>query len=357
MNSLSVKTFLGLELFRAYRAIQAKLHELNYILWECTLRCNLNCMHCGSDCNRGSEIPDMPIADFLKVLDRIAEEYNPHKVMVAITGGEPLLRKDLEECGRQIHKKGFPWGIVSNGYLLTSKRLTSLVRSGLRSVTISLDGLQDSHNWLRGKDNSFQKAIQAIKVCAMEDDLVYDVVTCVNKRNFSELEAIKDMLLQTGTKKWRLFTIFPKGRAVSNKELFLSNPEFRQMLDFIADCRDRKIIEANYECEGFLGNYEGKVRDGFFYCRAGINVASVLADGSISACPSLREDFIQGNIYKDDFLDCWHNKYERMRNRSWARTGKCKDCREFKYCNGNGLHLRVGPEGTLLKCHHENITT
>lgn len=355
MNSIPFKTRLGLELFRAYRAIQIKLHELNYLLWECTLRCNLNCKHCGSDCTRDSEVPDMPAADFLRILDKIAEEYNPHNVMIAITGGEPLLREDLEDCGRQIYKKGFPWGIVSNGYLLTAKRLVSLIRSGLRSVTVSLDGLQDTHNWLRGKNDSFQKALQAIKFCASEHDLVFDVVTCVNKRNISELKEIKDLLLKTGVRKWRLFTIFPKGRATPVNELSLSDSEFRQMMDFIADCRNRKIIEVSYGCEGFLGEYEGKVRGSYFFCRAGINVASVLADGSISACPSLREDFTQGNIYKDDFLTCWHNRYGDMRNRNWARTNKCKDCREFRYCNGNGLHLRVGPEKQLVMCHYEKI--
>ena len=63
--------------------------------------------------------------------------------MIAITGGEPLVRNDLEECGRKIYERGFPWGIVSNGYALTSDRLSALCGSGLRSITISLDGLQN----------------------------------------------------------------------------------------------------------------------------------------------------------------------------------------------------------------------
>lgn len=261
----------------------------------------------------------------------------------------------MEECGKQIYKRGFPWGMVSNGYLLTANRLSSLCNSGLRSITISLDGLQESHNWLRGKNDSFQKAIQAINLCTANNGLVFDVVTCVNKRNILELESVKTILLEAGVKKWRLFTIFPKGRAKEFKDLELANSEFKRMLDFIADCRKQKTIEASYGCEGFLGNYEGKVRDGFFFCRAGITVASVLADGSISACPSLRGDFIQGNIYKDDFIDCWKDRYEKMRNRNWAKTSKCSSCKEFKYCNGNGLHLRGGPEGELLTCHYERI--
>ena len=355
LNTLSIKIKSGLEIFRAYRAIQTKMHELNYLFWECTLRCNLNCIHCGSDCTRDSNIPDMPIADFLKILDKVSKEYNPHKVMVAITGGEPLLRKDLEDCGRQIYERGFPWGIVSNGYILTPDRLRDLCRSGMRSITISLDGLESSHNWLRGKHNSFQKAKLAIELCANQKDLVFDVVTCVNRKNITELESIRTLLIDSGVKKWRLFTIFPKGRAAQNELLELTNAEFRRMLDFIVDSRKQSKIEASYSCEGFLGSYEGKVRDGFFFCRAGITIASVLADGSISACPSLRGDFIQGNIYKDDFLDCWNNRYDKMRNRKWAKTSKCLECNEFKYCSGNGLQLREGPDGKLLTCHYERL--
>ena len=215
--------------------------------------------------------------------------------------------------------------------------------------------MQESHNWLRGKSDSFQKALQAVNLCATNKDLVFDVVTCVNKINLLELENIRSLLLKAGVKKWRLFTIFPKGRAKQFEDLELSNSEFKRLLDFIVDCRNRKVIEASYGCEGFLGNYEGKVRDGFFFCRAGITVASVLADGGISACPSLRGDFIQGNIYKDDFIDCWNDRYLNMRNRNWAKTAKCSDCKEFKYCNGNGLHLREGHSSTLLTCHYERL--
>jgi radical SAM enzyme (rSAM/lipoprotein system) len=332
------------------------MHDLNYLFWECTLRCNLNCLHCGSDCFRDSQTPDMPISNFLTVLDSVSREYNPNKVMVAITGGEPLVRKDLEECGRKIYERGYPWGIVSNGYLLTSERLTALRRSGLRSITISLDGLQGSHNWLRRNAHSFQKAVRAISLCVNQKDLVFDVVTCVHRRNMGELEGIRNLLLEAGVRKWRLFTIFPRGRAKQAEDFELSNAGFRQLFDFVAGCRERKTIGASYGCEGFLGNYEGRVRDGFFFCRAGITIASVLADGSISACPSLRGDFIQGNIYKDDFVDCWNNRYKEMRDRSWARTFQCSDCNVFKYCDGNGLHLRDGFEHRLLACHYERLS-
>ena len=88
----------------------------------------------------------MPLADFLGVLDNIAAHTNPHKVFVIITGGEPLMRTDLEQCGRAIYDKGFPWGMVTNGLAMTRKRFDALLASGMHSATVSLDGLEEDHN-------------------------------------------------------------------------------------------------------------------------------------------------------------------------------------------------------------------
>jgi radical SAM protein with 4Fe4S-binding SPASM domain len=83
-------------------------------------------------------------------------------------------------------------------------------------------------------------------------------------------------------------------------------------------------------------------------------VASVLADGSISACPSIRSKFYQGNIYRDDFWEVWNNRFAMYRDREWARQGICADCRMFRYCRGNGMHLH-DEEGKLLVCHYNRL--
>ena len=298
----------------------------------------------------------MPLADFLKVLDTIAPHVNTHKTMIALTGGEPLMRKDLAQCGKEFYKRQFPWGMVTNGYALTKERLEELLQSGLRAVTVSFDGLTpETHDWLRGKNGSWERAKNAIAMIASVEGLVYDVVTCVNKRNINDLEEIKRLLIGLGVKQWRLFSIFPKGRAENNPLFKLSSEEFIQMLDFIKQTRKEGVIRASYGCEGFLGKYEMEVRDTPFFCRAGIHVGSVLVDGSISACPSLRADYIQGNIYKDDFWTVWNQRYQIMRNRSWTKTDQCANCKSFKDCEGNGLHLREQKNGKLLCCHLEMI--
>jgi radical SAM enzyme (rSAM/lipoprotein system) len=348
---LSFLKRLSLNVFSRYKKAQTLLHELNYLFWECTLRCNLCCLHCGSDCRAGSERDDMPMQDFLNVLDRVKILCNPNATLLALTGGEPLLRKDLEACGTEFYRRGFPWGMVTNGYAMTPARFEGLMASGLRSMTLSLDGLEASHNWLRGRADSYEKALHVLDYVPKAAALVFDVVTCVHQKNFSELEGIRQLLIERGVRKWRLFNIFPKGRAKDNPLLDVTNGQFRRLMEFIRQTRKEGRIAANYACEGFLGPYEGEARDGFFFCRAGISVGSVLADGSISACPSLRGDYVQGNIYADDFVDVWQNRFQVMRDRSWTKTGICKTCSAYKWCLGNGLHLREQQTAALLRCH------
>lgn len=353
-DKIPLKKKIALELFKKFKNNTTKLHQLSYILWECTLRCNLNCRHCGSDCKKNSKIEDMPIQDFINTVDQLKDHVNPNKTTIVLTGGEPLMRNDLEECGKELYARGFPWGMVTNGYLLTKERLISLLKSGLRSITISLDGLKDSHNWLRGRDQSHIKALNAIGLVSSVNDLVYDIVTCVNQKNVEELAEIKELLINMGVKEWRLFTIFPIGRAKEEELLQLSPNQFKELFEFIKKTRLEGDIKVSYGCEGFLGNFEGEVRDNFFFCRAGINIASVLADGSITACPNLRDNFIQGNIYKDNFMDVWNNKFDEMRNREWTKKGECADCKSYKYCQGNGLHL-YDENKNLMFCHLKKL--
>jgi radical SAM enzyme (rSAM/lipoprotein system) len=347
----------ALNLYSMSKTADTLVHKLSYLFWECTIRCNHACLHCGSDCSSGSETPDMPLSDFCTVLDSIAKKTDPSGIIIAITGGEPLMRQDLVEAGMQITRRGFRWGMVTNGYLLTKSKMSELIKAGIVSMAISLDGLEDDHNWFRGKNDSFQRAVSAIHnaVEYNSQNFEFDVVTCVNKRNVQYLDKLKELLVQNGVRKWRLVSIFPKGRASENQELKLSGDELRKTLNFIKSTRDEGIIAASYGCEGFLGGYELETRDFPFHCKAGINIGSVLVDGSISACPSLRADFIQGSIYKDDFMDVWDNRFNVMRNRKWMKTGDCAKCKVWKYCNGNGLHLRNELTGKLLYCNYNAL--
>jgi radical SAM enzyme (rSAM/lipoprotein system) len=296
----------------------------------------------------------MPLEDFLKALDTIPK---PSKFFtVVLTGGEPLVRKDLELCGREIRKRGMRWSMVSNGHLYDEKKHISLLNAGLGALTLSLDGMEDSHNWLRNSKNNFARVDRAIELAVSAPRLNFDIVSCVNKRNFIELAEIRDYLMNKGVKAWRLFTIVPIGRARNNPELFLSDIQFRELMEFISESRKTCEMDIKFSCEGYVGDWEGKVRDGFFFCRAGINIGSVLIDGSISACPNIDRSFAQGNIYKDNLYDIWQTKFEPFRDRSWTKKGQCKDCADYKDCLGNGFHYWLGDMENVLVCHQGQLT-
>ena len=339
-----------------FRKNETKLHILNYLFWECTWRCNLKCLHCGSDCKASSLHMDMPFEDFLNAIQPLKTKFPPNSITVAIMGGEPLLRKDLALCGKILRENGFRWGIVTNGYAYDEEMHSKLISAGMGSITVSLDGLEDNHNWLRNNPKSFERAVKALELIISYPRLNYDVVTCVHQKNISELPLLKEFLISKNIKNWRIFTIAPIGRAAENPEMLLTREQTRQLMDFIAETRKNdKRINLYFSCESYVGKYERTVRDSFFFCRAGINIGSVLIDGSISACPNIDRSFVQGTIYKDDFLSVWKNRFEVMRNRSWCKTGLCKNCKDFKHCNGGAMHLWNEKKDCIMSCVAKNL--
>ncbi len=166
MKGLSLRQRIALEANLQLTKQRRRQHPLRQLFWECTWRCNLACRHCGSDCKSSSLIPDMPAEDFIKVVDSIIPHVNPHILNIVITGGEPLVRTDLEKVGRMLYDRELPWGIVTNGLYLTPERFQSLRRSGLHNITISLDGLEETHNWMRCNPHSFKKALARREIFA-----------------------------------------------------------------------------------------------------------------------------------------------------------------------------------------------
>ena len=341
-------------LFRLFRDNEVKVHELNYLFWECTTRCMLRCRHCGSDCSVQSREKDMPLAVFLQALDTIPADHRPKDFSVVLTGGEPLLRPDIAEAGREIRRRGFGWGMVTNGWCYDEAMHGKLMAAGMGAITVSLDGLEASHDWMRGQAGSYARALRAIGIIAAEPRLNSDVVTCINKRNLAELPEIHRILSGLGVKQWRLFTIIPIGRAASDPEMHLSDAEFVSVMDFIQKKRQEGgPMKTTFSCEGYLGRYEEKVRDIRYFCHAGVNIASILIDGRICACPNIDRDvFSQGSIYEDNFYDVWEHRFQAFRDRTWARKGECATCREWKNCLGNGMHNWHGTPPGLQQCHY-----
>jgi MoaA/NifB/PqqE/SkfB family radical SAM enzyme len=309
----------------AYQHQVRKLHDLNYLFFELTRNCNLACLHCGSDCISESGIANLPAQKVLEVLTHIKTKHNSHNITVVLSGGEPLCYPQVFELGREITRLEYPWGMVSNGYGWNPQTIEAAKAAGMLTATISLDGLEAAHDWLRGKTGSFQKASAAIELLAKADFLqAMDVITCANQRNLAELPAIADFLAGMGITQWRIFTISPIGRAVTYPDLFLSPQQYHQLLATIKQLRTRTDIHVSLSESGYLGkHHELEVRNQYYFCTAGINTAGVMINGDMIACPNIDRRFVQGNVFTDQFLEVWEHKYQLFRDRSWLKKGRC----------------------------------
>jgi radical SAM protein with 4Fe4S-binding SPASM domain len=343
-------------LFPLYRRLERSAQVLRYLFVEITQRCNLACLHCGSDCSSQPRLDELSVVEWERFFDFLGANADTSRLLLVVTGGEPLCTPQLPRILRSLARNRLTFGMVSNGWALDAAMLGRLVDHGLRSMTISLDGLADTHDWLRGRAGSFERALSAIAAVVNARIPNFDIVTCANPRNLDQLPVLRGLLREVGVPAWRLFSIFPRGRARKNPEVQLSSGQLSRLLAWIAQAR----LETNtspsiqWSCEGFLPDaIDQKVRDEPFFCRAGINIGSVLCDGSISACPNIPRSLVQGNIRRDDFFDVWENRFAPFRDRSWMASGDCKGCRDWKRCQGNSLHLLDEEAGGSLLCHRK----
>ncbi|GAB4306812.1 MAG: TIGR04133 family radical SAM/SPASM protein [Myxococcota bacterium] len=332
-------------LLRVAEQRDARMHkpDLRYLFWEATLLCNMECRHCGSDCTKAIDTSNELTGDEIKrVLKEVADAYNPRGIMLAITGGEPLLRKDLFEIMSYASSLGFPWGMVTNAYNVTPEKVEEARRSGMKTLVISIDGVEEDHNWLRGRKESYARAVEAVKLFQQANFVrVLQVTSTITRRNIARLEEMLKLVLALKVDHWRLLSVFPNGRAEVDTELILSDEEYRKLLSFIADARKRRLpLRIYYGEEGFLGHdFEGRVRGFLYECRAGTTIAGIWANGEICACPNLPPEFIQGNIRNQSFVQTWEKRFEIFRDRSWMKQWECKECAYWDFCLGNSLHL------------------
>jgi radical SAM enzyme (rSAM/lipoprotein system) len=346
--------------WRQAKKIMAKIHDLNYFFWEATVRCNLDCRHCGSECTKNEKMTELSASRVIEVFEDIANNYKSKEIMVAVTGGEPLIREDLFQVLSKVYDLGFSWGMVTNGMLVNEQVVNNCIDTGMTTVAVSLDGLESSHNWLRNNDSSYSNAINALELFVNKGNLkIVEAITCINERNISQLDDMYSVLKSIGINRWRIISMFPLGRAEQNSELITNKSLLIKLFNFIKERRHNdRDLHITYSEEGYLGcEWEKEVRDDLFYCGAGINVAGLLCDGSFGACPSLSREWIQGHINDTSFSQVWETRYENMRNREWMRSEGCHKCKQWKNCQGSSLHLWDWQKGEAKVCHYRLLNT
>ena len=313
---------------------------LRTLFWETTLNCNAYCPYCGSRCGRNNT-QDVPGEFVIRTLKRIASAYDASKIMIDVTGGEPLLRKDLFSVMSAAVQLGFSWGMVTNGSLLTDEVIEELKKSGMRTISISVDDLFEKHDSVRGLPGGFAKIVRAIRRLADLQFLDHiQITTVVTKNNLHSLPEMYAYFSELPVDSWRLAPVDPIGRCREHKEILLDKDAFREFIDFMKEHVFSDRLSIMTSCSHYLGTDDTLFRKAPFFCGAGKSVASILADGSIFVCPDVprRKELIQGNIRTDDFVACWENRFDVFRSSENRKTGRCAQCAEWEMCQGDSLH-------------------
>ncbi len=338
-----------MEIWRRQRNWNRNTHQLNYLFWEATVACNFKCKHCGSAYERLKGKEELTTKEALSVFTSIAEDFDPSSITVAITGGEPLVRKDLVEVGRKLSELGFGWGLVTNGYLMNKEMARDLVRAGMKTVVVSIDDIGNRHDVFRGVKGAYEHAIRAIRNLSAIGGLKdIQITTTVTAQTVDRLEDLRNEFLTLPITSWRVMAVSPIGRAKKNHKFLLTKSQIEQILTFILETQKSKSVSIPvfYGCENYLGKkYEAKVRPYYFECRAGINVGSILYNGDIFVCPNVPRTsrLIQGNVRKERFSDVWNTKFEYFRNTNLYAPKSCSDCKHWNYCEGGSRHLGDNP--------------
>ncbi len=324
----------------AYKRGLWKQPQLRNLFLELTMECNERCLHCGSRCGEvTSEL--LSVETYKRFLDKIKADFGTEGIMLSITGGEPLLRREFFEIMGYAHQLGFHWGMTSNGTLIDETVANRLQECGMSTISISIDGLPETHDWFRQTPGGYKAAMKGVEALIENGSFQHvQVTTVVHKKNLGELEALYHILENVDIDSWRILNIEPIGRAETMPELLLTPKETVSVLDFIKEKR-RQGEPVQYGCSHYLGTeYEREVRDWYFLCNAGIYTASVMANGDIGACLDIerRPELIYGNILRDDFTEVWKNGFGAYRRNLYEDNAACSACKEREFCGGGAFH-------------------
>lgn len=315
--------------------------ELRNLFIEMTSLCNEHCRHCGSSCGDFTDENPLSGDEIKAFLRQIKNDFPIDRLKLSITGGEPLLRKDFFDIMGYAKGLGYSWGMTSNGTLITPSVAQLLYETGMKTISVSIDGLRETHEWFRQTPGCYDKTVSGIKNLLDTGGFQHvQVTTVVHGKNINELDELYEIMLGLGVRSWRVINIEPIGRAKQQPELLLDAKQLKYMFDFIREKRFLNKMEVIYGCSHYLGaDYEREVRKWYFLCNSGVYTASVASNGDILGCldTERRPELVQGNIRTDNFREVWLNRFECYRG-DYRKTGKCKDCKHYIFCAGDSFH-------------------
>lgn len=314
--------------------------------WELTLACNIRCRHCAS--SAGLPRPDeLTLKEALAICDQFPALLVKE---VDFTGGEPLLRPDWPEIAAYLANLGITTRILTNGLALTQETIERIKDAGIATVGLSLDGLEQTHDYIRGHQGLFRSAVTNIER-AVAAGVSISVITTVNGRNLDELPPLLEVLQSIGVKLWQVQPIFPFGRCKKDTELRLTTGEYMELGAFFCENKP-KAKEADLEmlpADG-LGYFTelDTFKPPWRGCSAGMLSCGITSDGKIKGCLSLPDEMIEGDLRQNDLWDIWFHPDSFAYTRQFSREKlgpNCHSCDKGDQCRGGCSTISYGYTG------------
>jgi radical SAM protein with 4Fe4S-binding SPASM domain len=340
-----------------------------HVVWEITLACDLKCGHCGSRAG-GKRTGELTTQECLQIVADLAQLGTRE---VSLIGGEAYLRRDFAEIIAAMTAAGIECTMQSGGRNLTDARLRAAKDAGLKALGISIDGLADWHDELRGVRGSFDAAVGALHR-ARELGLPTGVNTTISKRSLEQLEDLLDVLIETGISAWVMGMTVPMGRASERWKMLIEPHRMREAMPKFAALR-RRAVRHGIELQlannvGYFGPYERELRgDGsgdiyFRGCAAGTNAMGIEADGTIKGCPSLPTSVYSGGTVREmDLTEIWYGTQQLAFTRDGAGAnglwGFCGSCYYADVCKAGCTWMAdaiLQRAGNNPYCHHRAET-
>jgi len=338
-----------------------------HAVWEITLACDLKCQHCGSRAakRRPAELSTEECLDLVRQLASLGTRE------VALIGGELYLRRDWLDIIRAIRDQGMDCTLQSGGLHLTEERIKAAVDAGLQAAGISVDGLAEVHDRLRGVKGSFEAALKALAILK-KYELTVSVNTQITSLVITQLGELMELFIGLGVRNWQVQLTVAMGRAADHPELLLQPYELLELMPILAELYEEALEKGMLMQPGnnigYFGPYEslwrGSGEDQVYWsgCNAGQNTIGIEADGTIKGCPSLpTSPYAGGNIRDRSLHDIWRKtdelSFTRVRtvNELW---GFCRDCYYADVCRAGctwTTHVLFGRPGNNPYCHHRAL--
>ena len=355
-------------LYRTPREQDHKIRHPLYAVWEITLSCDLGCKHCGSRAGapRKDELSTNECLDVVKQLADLGIRE------ITLIGGEAYLRSDWEEIATAITNSGMACSIQTGARNLTQDRIYKAIKAGISGIGISLDGLEMTHDSLRGVSGSWKAAVNACRQVS-DSTLRLTVNTQINRLSLPELPALAELLADVDAKAWQIQLTVAMGRAADRPDLLLQPYDLLDLFPLLVWLKETKLDPNNIALFpgnniGYFGPYEEILRYGgekgthWQGCTAGLWTLGLEADGSIKGCPSLPTlSYTGGSVRKSSIRDVvtktWELRHlqERSRKDLW---GYCQTCYYGDICKGGCTwtsHSLLGKPGNNPYCIHRAI--